>query len=329
MTPLIGHDEQIAALLDAADAGRLHHAWLLAGPRGVGKGLFARAVARHLLAEAAEPGRRGDGLDVDFDHPTVRLIEAGSHPDYRVLERLPRDTGHDLARNISIAQVRALQSLFATTPSQSSRRVVVIDAVDDLERSAANALLKNLEEPPADTIFFLVSHAPGRLLPTIRSRCRVLRFQPLNPAQSEGVIRAQLPNADDREIDALVVLADGAPGMALRFAGLDVAGLDRALTAFAETGDPNNIGRSALARSLALKAAQPRFEAFLERAPAFIASLATRRRGAALEQTIAAWESARSLAASAVPLSLDPQSVTFELGSLVAALAPKAPSAKG
>ena len=103
-----------------------------------------------------------------------------SHPDFKLLERLPKANSEELARSITVDQVRGLQPLFATTPSLSPRRVVLIDAIDDLERSAANALLKNLEEPPAGTIFLLVSHAPGRLLPTIRSRCRLLRFDPLD-----------------------------------------------------------------------------------------------------------------------------------------------------
>lgn len=329
MTSLVGHAEQILALHEAANGGRLHHAWLLAGPRGIGKGLFARLAAQWLLADAALPMAGAPGFAVPEDHPTARLIAAGSHPDYKLLERLPRDTGNELARNISIAQVRALQPLLGSTPSQSYRRVILIDAIDDLERSAANALLKNLEEPPANTIFFLVSHAPGRLLPTIRSRCRVLRFQPLSPAETDRVIRTQLPDADNGEVDALVARSEGSPGMALRFAGLDIAGLDAALARLAGEGDPTNAERSALSRALATKAAQPRFEAFLERAPAFIADLAARRSGPALAQTIAAWEAARSLAASAQPLALDPQAVAFELGTLVAGLAPGAPSAKG
>ena len=148
-----------------------------------------------------------------------------------MLARLPKDPekpDQDLARSITIAQVRTLQPLFATTPSMSARRVVVIDAIDDLERGGANALLKNLEEPPAGTIFLLVSHAPGRLLPTIRSRCRLLRFEALADDEVASAIRALPPDADDEEIAALVRASDGAPGRALRYAGLDIAGIDSA-----------------------------------------------------------------------------------------------------
>ncbi|ODU19820.1 MAG: DNA polymerase III subunit delta' [Sphingomonas sp. SCN 67-18] len=329
MTEFLGQSEQEEALLAAAHGGALHHAWLLTGPKGIGKAGFARRAALRLLAESAGPAPGLSGLDVPADHPIARLIEAGSHPDYRVLERLPREPSGELARNIPIDQVRTLQRLFATTPSQSSRRVVIIDSADDLERPAANALLKNLEEPPADTLFLLVSHTPGRLLATIRSRCRVLRFHPLDDAAMAAVLGAHLPDADAGEIAALVAAGGGAPGNALRFAGLDIGGLEAALADFARTGDPSNAGRSALARALALKAAQPRYEAFLERAPSFIAHAAHARSGVALADALALWEKARGLAAGAVQASLDPQNVVFELGSLVAALAPKAATVKG
>ncbi len=323
MTSLVGHAHEITAFVEAMASGKLHHAWLLTGPQGVGKGLFAEAAALRLLAEAAGPAPTESGLTVSPDHPIARLIEAGSHPDFRRLQRLPNERTGDLARNIPIAQVRALQSLFVTTPSLSPRRVIVIDAIDDLERASANALLKNLEEPPADTVFLLVSHAPGRLLPTIRSRCRVLRFGPLSADDMAIVLRAELPEADEGEIAALVKAGEGAPGRALGFAGLDIAALDHAMAEIAATGDPAAGSRAALAKSLALKAAQPRYEVFLQRAPGFIASVARGRSGQPLADALKLWEDARNLASGAVGLSLDPYSVVFELGTQIAGLAPR------
>jgi DNA polymerase-3 subunit delta' len=323
MTSLVGHLAEISAFIDAMGSGKLHHAWLLTGPQGVGKGRFAEAAALRLLAEAAGPPPTESGLNVSPEHPIARLIDAGSHPDFRRLQRLPNERTGDLARNIPIAQVRALQGLFVTTPSLSPRRVIVIDAIDDLERGAANALLKNLEEPPADTVFLLVSHAPGRLLPTIRSRCRVLRFGPLSGEDMAAVLRTELPEADPYEIAALVKAGEGAPGRALGFAGLDIAALDQAMVQIAATGDPAAASRTALAKSLAIKAAQPRYEAFLQRAPGFIASEARNRSGSSLAQALTLWEDARDLASGAVGLSLDPHSVVFELGTLIAGLAPR------
>jgi DNA polymerase-3 subunit delta' len=324
---LFGHDAAVAAFLDAMRAGRLHHAWLLAGPQGVGKGLFAGMAALRLLAEG-QGALDTHSLGVPEDHPAAKLIRAGSHPDFMRLERLYREKTDDRARNISIDQVRGLQRLFATTGSFSSRRAVVIDAVDDMERGAANALLKNLEEPPPDAVFLLVSHAPGRLLPTIRSRCRLLRFGPLDDDAMAAALRQAMPEMDEREIEALVRIGEGSPGTALRFAGLDVGALDDAMDRLIANGDPTNAARSALARSLSLKSAQARYESFLERAPARIAAHARGASGQMLAETIAAWEQARTIAESAVRLSADPQTTVFELAGLMARLAPKDMTAK-
>jgi DNA polymerase-3 subunit delta' len=325
---IVGQDEPVAALLDAARSGRMHHAWLLAGPQGVGKASFALTAARWLLADAAGPAVPKDRLDVPEHHPVAALLDAGSHPDFKFLQRLPKSNSEELARSITVDQVRSLQPLFATTPSLSPRRVVVIDAIDDIERAGANALLKNLEEPPAGTIFLLVSHAPGRLLPTIRSRCRLLRFGPLEDEAVRLVLRRALPEAEERELDSLVRVADGAPGNALRFAGLDIAGLDTAIERLAVHGDPTNAIRTALGRTLALKNAQGRYEAFLERAPSRIADEARRGRPN-MAETVALWRQARDIADRAVRQSLDPTLTVVEIAGLVAKLAPTESNAKG
>jgi DNA polymerase-3 subunit delta' len=236
---------------------------------------------------------------------------------------LPRDTGGDLARNISVDQVRGLQRLFATTATFSPWRIVIIDAIDDLERSAANALLKNLEEPPANSLFLLVSHSPERLLPTIRSRCRQLRLSHLSDEAMTSALKAALPDADAQEISALREAGQGSPGRAIAFRGLQIDALDKSMRAIADKGDPTNARRSELAQSLSSKAAQPRYEAFLSRAPSLIAQKAKERRGAPLAEALRLWERASDLAGSATRLSLDPQSVVFELAGMLAALAPK------
>ncbi|HKY81205.1 MAG TPA: AAA family ATPase [Sphingobium sp.] len=317
---IVGHDAQAGMLLAAARSGRLHHGWILAGPRGIGKASFARAMAMRLLAEAAGPLPEGEGLGLAPDHPTRKLIEAEAHPDYAELACLEKDSG--TARNITVDQVRGLQRLIQSAPTFSSRRLVVIDSADDLERGAANALLKSLEEPPADMLFLLVSHAPGRLLPTIRSRCRTLRFDPLDDTGMRTVLRATDPDLSPDEIDALVEAGEGAPGKALRYAGLDIADMERTLAAIAADGDPGNRRRLALAKALSGKSARPRFEVFLERVPAFIAEAARQRSGAALGAALDHWEAARQLAAGAIILSLEPGAVAFELAGHVAALAP-------
>ena len=319
MTMLLGHEAQARTLTMAARSGRMHHGWILAGPRGIGKGSFARALALRLLADAAGPAIDEDGLSVPESHPIRRLVEASAHPDYAELAPLEKETG--TARNISVDQVRGLQRLIHSAPSLSERRIVVIDSADDLERGAANALLKTLEEPPADMLFLLVSHAPGRLLPTIRSRCRTLRFDPLDVGAMRTVLKTTDDTLSPQEVDALVRAGDGSPGQALRYAGLNLSEIEQALGSLAAQGDPGNLVRLALARALALKSAKPRYEAFLERAPAFIAQAARSRQGSALGLALDHWEKARHLAGGAVILSLDPAAVVFELAGHVAALA--------
>lgn len=319
---LAGHREQADAFLEAWSTGRMSHAWLLAGPQGVGKRRFADAAALHVLADAAGPRVDPGRLDVERDHPTARLVAAGSHLDLRILEREVRERTGDLASGITIDQVRAVQPLLNSTPALSAWRAIIVDAADDLARPAANALLKSLEEPPPSTLFLLVSHAPGRLLPTIRSRCRTIRFKPLAHGDVDAVISSELPDIGEAERAALLAIAEGAPGKALRYAGLDVAGLNAAIAEIEGKGRHALSAQIALSRALALKAAQPRYEAFLELVPARIAARARALSGKRLAKALALWEKARDLAASAVPLSLDAQSVVFELGGLLAALDP-------
>src|SRR4051794_40525383 len=155
----------------------------------------------------------------------VKLVEAGSHPDMRWLERLVNEKTGNLARNISVDQVRGLSELFELSPAMSDWRVAVIDTIDELEPSAANALLKMLEEPPASCLFLLVSHAPGRLLPTIRSRCRRLDFQALDDDAMTSILesRSEL-GAPERQ--KIVAMSFGSAGRALAFAELGLAKLE-------------------------------------------------------------------------------------------------------
>ena len=318
---LIGHDDAGSAFRAAIAGGQAHHAWLLAGPPGIGKATFADAAAAWLLARAARPPVADDSFDVDAAHPTARLIAAGSHLDLRRLERTT-DTNGKLRAVIRVEEVRALQTLFRSTPALSDWRVVVVDSIDDMNRSAANALLKNLEEPPPSTLFLCVTHAPGRLLPTIRSRCRTLRLQPLSDGEVARVIAVAHPELAVAERDALVAIAAGSPGRALRFADANIASLTSDLEALATTSPSQATSRAlALAKALSGKAAAARYDALLDLAPAFIAQAARVRSGHRLARAVTLWEKASALGSSAAALSLDPQSVTFELAGLVASLA--------
>ena len=315
-----GQDEAVRRFTSARSSGALHHAWLLTGPRGIGKARFADMAALRVLAEAAGPAVALPGIETPDEHPIARLVAAGSHPDFRRLEREANDKG-DLRRNITIAQVRKLADLFGVSPSMSPWRAVVIDSVDDLEPNAANALLKMLEEPPANCIFFLVSHAPGRLLPTIRSRCRRLEFQPLDDDAMTSALAEALADMPATDRARLVPLARGSVGRAIAFAELDLAPLEAEALVIMQNGDPDNSRRSRLASSLALKAAAPRYAAFLELVPALVAREARGSEGQRRERALKAYERARETVALAPRLSLDAAATCFQLGTILASVA--------
>lgn len=192
---------------------RMHHAWLLSGRAGMGKARFAMKAARALV-----------GADTDLrDHADIHRITMGPKDDANA-RKSADGKPYDIARSIRVDQVRALQRRLTTRPTLGSRRAVIIEPVDNLETAAANALLKSLEEPPVGTFFLLVSHRPGALLPTIRSRCRALHFAPLSNEALFGELRAQHPQLDTEAINAAVIAARGSPGAAERFLS---SGMDR------------------------------------------------------------------------------------------------------
>lgn len=315
---IIGQDRAVDQFASAWASRKLHHAWLIAGPKGVGKATFALAAARRVLADAAGPAFDLPSVETPSDHPIVKLIDAGSHPDMRWLERLLKERGEGLARSISVDQVRSLSELFDLSPALSDWRVAVIDAVDELEASGANALLKMLEEPPANCLFLLVSHAPGRLLPTIRSRCRRLDFQPLDDAAMTSVLEEQAPSLSEAERRRIIAMSFGSAGRALAFAELELAKLEDAALAILRQGDPTNARRSELALELGKKAAAERYAAFLDLAPSLIAREARQVEGHRRERALEAYAKARELAALAPRLSLDPAATVFQIGGILA-----------
>lgn len=318
---IVGQDRAVEQFGAAWSGRRLHHAWLLAGPRGVGKATFAHAAARRVLADGAGPPAGLPGLETPADHPIVKLVEAGSHPDMRWLRRLTNEKTGNLNRNIKVEQVRELGEFMGMTAALSPWRVAVIDTVDDLESSAANALLKVLEEPPANTLFFLVSNAPGRLLPTIRSRCRLLHFDALDDDAMTSILEAQSPGLSDAERKRIVGMSFGSAGRALAFAELGLAKLEEAALAILRQGDPTNARRAALAAELGKKGSAESYAAFLDLAPSLIAREARTLRGTPLERALDAYARARELAAVAPRVSLDPAATVFQLGGILAGVA--------
>ena len=318
---IVGQDKAVEQFASAWASRKLHHAWLLAGPKGVGKASFAHAAVRRVLADAAGPPFDLPGIETPDDHPIVKLVEAGSHPDMRWLQRLENERTGNLARNISVDQVRELGEFLTLTSALSPWRVAVIDTVDELEPSGANALLKIVEEPPPNTIFFLVSHAPGRLLPTIRSRCRRLDFQSLSDDAMTSIVESQAPDVSAAERQKIIAMSFGSAGRALAFAELGLAKLEDAALAILRQGDPTNARRSELALELGKKASGDRYAAFLDLAPSLIAREARQLDGSPRERALDAYAKARELAAIAPRLSLDPAATVFQIGGILAEVA--------
>jgi DNA polymerase-3 subunit delta' len=328
MTSYYGHDRPREIFCQSFAKDKLHHAWILAGDKGLGKATFAQQAAHFLLNSRNRPTVFSDAQDDEAGH----LLAAGSHPDFRLLRRGPkadkeekkaRDNGldsleeHELARNIKVDQIRALQPLFQNQASISEYRVVIIDAADDLERGGANAILKNLEEPPKKTIFFLISHMPDRLLPTIRSRCQMLRFDPLADVDMRALLKKAAPKLNEADLEALVIAGEGSPGRALQYSEIGLAELEAIAREIIKTGDRDNRLKSELARKLALKAATPRYRAFLERAPSLIAEQIKTAQLPRSMKSIEKWHEASELATVAIPKALDNQAVIFRLGCLM------------
>jgi len=321
---IVGQDRAVEQFTAAWRRGALHHAWLLAGPKGVGKATFAREAVTRVLAEAAGPAVDAPGLETPQDHRISKLIEAGSHPDLRWLERVFNENTNNLARSIPAGQVRALNELFDLTPAFSPWRAVVIDSIDDLEKTAANALLKMLEEPPPNCLFLLITHSPGRLLPTIRSRCRRLDFHSLDDEAMTSVL-SQHVELKDREREQVLAAAGGSAGRALALAQLDLLDLEEAAVTILREGDRTNARRSDLAQELTKKTAAERYAAFLDLLPSVIAREARGLSGAHRQRAVDAYARARELVAIAPRLSLDPAATVFQLGGILASVADPLP----
>ena len=216
---LFGHGEAEQTLLDSYKSGRIPHAWLIGGPPGIGKATLAYRLARFVLAhpDAKAPAvQKAGSLAVDADNPVARRIAAQAQGDLLVLERTINEQTGKLYTVIRVDDVRCTVSFFGSTAGEGGWRIAIVDAVDDLQREGANALLKVLEEPPQRTLLLLISHAPGRELPTIRSRCRRLLLRPLEAADVARAIAASTGrDADEAEVREASVAADGSVARAL------------------------------------------------------------------------------------------------------------------
>ena len=213
-----GHSGFQHDFVNAMGQGRMHHAWLLTGPLGIGKAQLALRAAAWLLAENQSeplPAETTKGFEIDPADPGVTLVLNGAHPDLKIVAPLEED---NKSGQIKIDQIRALLPFMMHKPGRGGWRVAIIDSMDSVNRNGSNALLKLLEEPPQKTVMFLIASRPGQLPPTIRSRCRVARMTALDQDSSAAVIADIWPDADLSQRELLTILGEGAPGRAMTLA---------------------------------------------------------------------------------------------------------------
>ncbi|WP_375464181.1 DNA polymerase III subunit delta' [uncultured Methylobacterium sp.] len=280
-TRFVGHAGAEAAFAEGIASGRLHHAWLIGGPAGIGKATLAYRVARRLLADP-EGISRAPGLDVEAAHPVAGKIAALSHPNLIALRRHRVPTAKTLPTKIPVDAARRALDLFGSTAGNAGHRICIVDSAEDLNANSANALLKMLEEPPPRALFLIVSHAPGRLLPTIRSRCRALMLRPLAEADVARVVSgfpAPFSAPDAEALGRATALAEGSVARA-------VAMLDPAMqrlvaeveTLLARRAHPDWRRILTLAETLAGREAEALFAASQEAVERFVAAELHRRR---------------------------------------------------
>ncbi|MXO64519.1 DNA polymerase III subunit delta' [Altericroceibacterium endophyticum] len=310
---LSGHDTVWREWRAALDSPRMHHAWMLAGRRGSGKMTFALEAAHALIAQ--------DGQD----HP------AQNHPDILVLTHLPsnsdeekkRDEGkpYQTKRNISVDQIRRMQQRLTTRPTLGTRRAIIIDPADDMEKGASNALLKSLEEPPAGSYFLLVTHRPGKLLPTIRSRCRLLRFPQISDSEIDAILQKNAPQANPATRHAAIAAAGGSPGAALDFVEMNLAELHQLMVTILREGDRDYSLRGRLAGEMGARPDRLRQAAAIDLARSVLAGAVAEAPKAAMPVMIDAHSDLNRLAAQAPTYNFDAGLLVMEIGTLLASAA--------
>jgi len=310
---LAGHQDPWREWHAALAGPRLHHGWILSGRRGVGKAAFARQAARELVAEESIPQPKGDHPDIIVLEPQPATAE----------DEKKRDEGkpYNLKRNITVDQVRAMQQRLTTRPTLGSRRAIIIDPADDLEKAAANALLKSLEEPPVGTFFMLIAHRLGRLLPTIRSRCRILQFPRLEAVEIDAILQREAPQANAAMREAAIAASRGSPGAALEFVDLDLGELHRLMREIAERGDPDFARRGKLAEAIGARPDRKRQLAAIDLARAVTADRMQETTRAGIPALSDVHAELVRLAAQAPTYNFDAGLLVMEIGGLLASLA--------
>ncbi|MEW9304338.1 DNA polymerase III subunit delta' [Labrys neptuniae] len=307
---LIGQDRAEQALLSAYRSGRIHHAWLLGGPEGVGKATLAYRMAKFVLTHP-DPHQLGEAtsLSVAAGATAARQIVSQSHVDLAVLRRLPNDKTKGFYSNIRVDDVRSVVRFLGSTAGAGGWRIAIIDSAEDLAREGANALLKVLEEPPPRVLFLIISHQPARLLPTIRSRCRLLTLDPLGDADVLKAAAQARPDLPEETLAAGAALAQGSVRRALALADGEGVSLHRSLTdLLAKLPRIDVAAAHALADRCANKAGDENFALLLDFLDEWLHQRLLAARGepvARLARWAEVWEKARHAARDVEAYNLD------------------------
>lgn len=299
------HAEPWREWRSALGSARMHHGWILAGKSGLGKHEFALAAARELVQEP--------GIAQPDDHPDILEVTYGPKDEK---EERKRQNGKpfELSKVIRVLEIRTMQRRLTTRPTLGLRRAIIIYPADDMNTAAANAVLKSLEEPPQGTFFILVTDRPSRLLPTIRSRCRMLRFATLAEDQLAAMLAANGFAPDPAALHA----AGGSYGAAVRFMEEDLAPVARIIVGLLSVGDPNFVARAELSRLIGTRASRLRVQAVFDLAQGITAQRARRASdNTARAALIEAHSQLVKLAAQAPTHNFDPSLLTFEIGTLL------------
>ena len=320
---LFGHADAEQALLAGYRGGRIAHAWLIGGPPGIGKATLAYRMARFALAHpdpAAPDVARAKNLAVPPDSPAARRVAGRAHPDLLVLERGTNESGQ-LRTVITVDEVRRTIGFFGSTAGEGGWRVCIVDAADELKYpEGSNALLKVLEEPPQRSLFLLVSHAPGRLLPTIRSRCRRLTLRPLDADDVVSAAMAALGgDADESALRGVVGAADGSVARAIALSsGPQLALRDKVIALLDRLPATDPRALHALGDSLD-RGDDDLFEIFLETARHWLSARLDRTaEPARLARVAEVWERLNRSARDAEIFNLERKPLVFNVFSLLA-----------
>jgi DNA polymerase III subunit delta' len=320
---LAGHALAEGALLAAYRGGRVPHAFLFVGAKGIGKATLAYRLARFVLAHpdpTAAEVQAASSLAVDPSHPVARRIAAQAHGDLLVLERTANEKGV-LRQQIAVEDVRRTIGFFGSTAGEGGWRIAIVDAVDELNRFGANALLKVLEEPPQRALLLLISHSLARVPPTLRSRCRIVTLRPLAPAEVGAALAAAMEcETDDPEVNAAAAVADGSVARALAFLDADALALRQQALEVLErlpALDPDAL--HALGDAIAGTDPQP-LAAFIDTINAWLSQRLDRREDevARLARLAEAWERINTAARDAAEYNLERKPLVFSVFGLLA-----------